>query len=374
MIEVLPVVTKKQQREFVDFPLKLYKDNPYFVPPLYMDEMKMFTPDYTYYDTCKASFFNAYKDGRMVGRISGIIQGASNEIRNEKRVRFTRFDSINDVEVARALFDAVENWGKEQGMDTLVGPLGFSDFEREGLLIEGFDQLSTFEEQYNYDYYPALIEAMGLKKEVDWIEHKIYPMDDEEFAKLEKMSELIMKRHNLHWGTAKNLKEFLKKYADKWFDLCDLSYKDIYGTVPFTDNTRKMMIENFNLIIDMDYVSVIMNEKEECVCFGICFASLAKAIQPSGGHLTPLALIRVLKALKHPKIVDCGLIGVDPRYLNAGVPALILAKFERSFLESGIEYAETNLNLEDNYAINNLWHHFKHEDHKRRRCYVKEIK
>ena len=178
MVEIVEARTKKQQREFIEFPLGLYKDSPYFVPPLYGDEKKMFRPDYMYYDQSEAVYYLAYRDGRVVGRISGILQRASNEKQNEKRVRFTRFDSIDDQEVADALFAAVEKWALERGMDTVCGPLGFSDLEREGLLIDGFDQMSTFEEQYNYEYYPRLIEACGYGKEVDWNESRLYPPDE----------------------------------------------------------------------------------------------------------------------------------------------------------------------------------------------------
>ena len=163
MIEIREALTGREQRAFLNFPLKMYRDNPYFVPPLYSDEKKIFRHDYVYYDTCEAVYYNAYRDGVQVGRISGILQKASNEKTGEKRVRFTRFDSINDQEVASALFKAVEDWALQKGMDTVCGPLGFSDLEREGLLIEGFDQLATFEEQYNADYYGALIEACGGK-------------------------------------------------------------------------------------------------------------------------------------------------------------------------------------------------------------------
>ena len=173
MVEVKQVITKKQQREFLNFPLKLYKGNAYFVPPLYADEKQIFSKDYMYYDQAEAVYFNAYRNGKMVGRISGILQRAANRKWNQNRVRFTRFDSINDQQVANALFEAVEDWAKQKGMTEVVGPLGFSDLEREGLLIEGFDQLSTFEEQYNFDYYQQLIENCGYGKDVDWLETKL---------------------------------------------------------------------------------------------------------------------------------------------------------------------------------------------------------
>ena len=372
MIEVIEAKTKKQQKEFLEFPLEMYKDNPYFVPPLYGDEKKIFRKDFVYNDTCEAVYYNAYRDGVMVGRISGILQKAANEKNNEKRVRFTRFDSIDDQSVADALFAAVEKWAVEKDMDTVCGPLGFSDLEREGLLVEGFDQLSTFEEQYNADYYGRLIENCGYNKEVDWLESKIYHPDkvDEGF---EKTTQFIMKRYNLHFGEAKNTRDFINKYGDDFFKLLDVAYENIYGTVPFTPGMKKMMIDNFMLIIDLKHVAVILDENDRLVCLGICFPSIAKAVQKSMGHLTPAAIVRLLKAIKKPHIIDLGLIAVDPEYANRGIGSCISAGLMRMLREDGVEYAETNLNLENNHAILNQWKRFKAIQHKRRRSYVKVL-
>lgn len=372
MIKIIEVKTKKQQKQFINFPIYLYKKNKYFVPPLYMDEKKIFKKNYMYYDQCEAVYYNAYIDNKVVGRISGIIQYASNEKNNEKRVRFTRFDSIDNQDVANALFNKVENWAKSKGMDTIVGPLGFSDLEREGLLVEGFDELSTFEEQYNYDYYQRLVENYGFEKEVDWVERKLYKpkeVDD----RLERVSSYMMKKNNLKFGTAKNKKEFLKKYADKFFDIIDETYYDIYGTVPFTKGMRDMMISNFKLIINMKQVAVIVDEDDNVVCFGICFPSIAKAVQKSKGHLTPLAIIRILKSIKNPEIIDCGLIGVLPKYAMRGISSALISEIMKMLSEGNVKYAETNLNLETNANIQNQWKSFDSIQHKRRRAYVKKI-
>lgn len=370
MITVLEAKTKKQKKEFLRFPLELYKDNPNFVPPLWRDEKKIFRDDYVYYDTCEAIYYNAYRDGEMVGRISGILQKASNELRGEKRVRFTRFDAIDDQEVADALFAAVENWALSKGMDTVCGPLGFSDLEREGLLVEGFDQLSTFEEQYNAEYYGALIENCGYGKEVDWLESKIYAPDEDD-GTLDKMSDFIMNRYHLHFGEAKNVNDFLKKYGDGFFELLDVCYKDLYGTVPFTDRMKKMMYDNFRLIIDLKHVAVILDENDKIVCLGLCFPSIAEAVQKSDGKLTPAGIVRILRAIKHPRIIDLGLIGVDPVYANRGISTAVSAALLHMLKEDGVEYAETNLNLETNHSIQNQWKRFKAVQHKRRRSYVK---
>ncbi len=373
MVKIVPVKTKRDQKEFIEFPLRLYKKNPYFVPPLYGDEKKMFKSKFVYNETCDFACFLAKKDGVTVGRIQAILSRPSNEKTGEKRVRFTRFDAIDDYEVSDALFNAVEKFARSLGMDTICGPLGFSDLEREGLLVEGFEELSTFEEQYNYEYYGKLIERYGFVKEVDWVESKIY-LPKTGIEEMQKMSDFVMKRYKLHIGEAKNVNDFLKKYADKFFELLDISYENLYGTVPFTDGMKKMMEENFRLIIDLKHVVIILNEKDEPVCLGICFPSLAKAVQKSGGRLTPAALIRILKAVKHPEIIDLGLIAVHPDYLNRGITSVVSAGLMKMLAEGNIKYAETNLNLEDNHAILNQWKRFDSVRHKRRRAYVKKLK
>lgn len=372
MITVTEVKTKKQQKEFIDFPLKLYKDVPYFCPPLYGDEKKMFRPDFVYNDQCETVYYNAYRDGVMVGRISGILQRAHNKKTGERRVRFNKFDSIDDQEVADALFSAVEKWAAEHGMDKVFGPMGFSDLEREGLLIEGFDQMSTFEEQYNYDYYQRLIEHCGYAKEAEWNESRLY-LPDKWDDKLEKTCELLMKRYNLRIGPAKNTNDFINKYADKFFDLLDRSYEHIYGTVPFTDGMKKMMIANFKLIIDVHYVAVLLNEKDEIVCLGLCFPSISGAVRKSNGHLTPIAVLRILKALKKPKVIDLGLVGVAPEYANRGIGAIASLFIMKMLRDDRLEFAETNLNLVDNYAIQNMWGRFKRVINKKRRTYIKRL-
>lgn len=373
MVTVEAVRTAKQQKAFIEFPLQLYKNNPNFVPPLYGDEKKMFRDDFVYRDTCEIGHWLAYRDGKVVGRIMAILQKASNDKHGEKRVRFDRFDAIDDTEVAKALFREVERFAREKGMDTVCGPLGFSDLEREGLLVEGFDQLSTFEEQYNADYYGRLIEACGFQKEVDWVESKLYAPEPETREKLKKLSDQLLEKFRLHIGEAKNTNDFLNRYQDGFFDLLDVAYEDIYGTVPFTPGMKKMMIDNFRLIIDLDHVVCILNEQNKVVCLGICFPSIAKAVQKSGGRLTPAALVRLLKAIKKPDVIDLGLIAVAPEYQNTGIIAVIAAALADMLSEGGIEHAETNLNLEDNLAIRNIWKRFHAVRHKRRRAYVKAL-
>lgn len=370
MIEIQEVKTRKQRRTFVQFPLRLYKDNPYFVPPLYADEMKIFRPDYHYYDDAEAVYYLAYRGKEAVGRISGILHRKSNEKWQQKRVRFTRFDCIDDQEVANALFGAVESWAKRKGMEEVVGPLGFSDLEREGLLIEGFEELSTFEEQYNYPYYQKLIENLGYTKEVDWIEHKLYAPETPD-PRIREMREKLLKRFNLHMSDAKTANEFIRRYKDDFFRILDDTYADIYGTVPFTEKMKKELVKNFKLLIDVRYVAMILDENEKPVCFGLCFPSIAKAVQKSGGRLTLPTIFRVLRSVKKPEIIDLALIGVVPAY--RGVSLVMIDEIMRMLTQGTARYCETNLNLEDNYSIHNLWKNFSSVQHKRRRAFVKKI-
>ena len=372
MIQIKEVKTKKEQKQFIEFPLNLYKDNDCFVPPLYGDEKSMFKPDFVYNETCDIVNYLALDGDKVVGRIQGIIQKDANRKNNEKRVRFTRFDALDKQEIADALFKAVEDWAIAKGMDTAVGPLGFSDLEREGLLIEGFDQLSTFEEQYNAPYYQKLIENCGYEKEVDWTESKLY-LPDEGAENLLKMTDYVMKRYNLHFGEAKNVNEFIRKYADEFFALLDKAYENLYGTVPFTQGMKDQLITSFKLIVDLKHVAVILDENDRVVCMGICFPSIARAVQKSGGRLTPAALVRLLKAIKRPDVIDLGLIAVEPEYMNRGVATVISAELIKMLRRDNIDHAETNLNLENNFAIQNQWKRFKEVKHKRRRAFVKKI-
>lgn len=374
MITIKEVKTKKEQKEFVNFPLNLYKDNLYFVPPLYSDELKIFKKNYVYNDTCESIFFLAYnEENKVVGRIQGIIQKDSNRKNNENRVRFTRFDALNDEEIASKLFEAVEKWAISKGMDTICGPLGYSDLEREGLLIEGFNELSTFEEQYNYPYYQSIIEKQGFVKEVDWLESKIYAPDvyDE---KLKRVSTQMLERYNLKFAEFKTTKELLDKYSKPLFKLLDETYDKLYGTVPFTDKMIKQTLKTFKLVIKPQYVGVIVDKNDNPVCFALCFPSLAKAVQKSKGKLTIPCLFRILKALKKPKIIDFCLFAVSSEYANKGVSSAITAYVMDLLMNSNIDYAETNLNLETNHAILNQWKRFKTIQHKRRRSFVKSLK
>lgn len=373
-VEIKRVSTAAERRAFVNFPLNMYKGSPYFVPPLYSDEMKAFTAKNAYSDTCISEFFLAYRDGKVVGRIQGIIQKQYNELHNEKRARFTRFDSIDDKEVASALLTAVEKWGKECGMDTVCGPLGCSDLEREGLLIEGFDQLSTFEEQYNFEYYASLIENAGYEKEIDWLEFRLFAPKVKN-TMLSRVAERALELNKLHVVNADKYskKEYIYKYKDGIFECIDRCYSHLYGTVPFTENMKKEIIAQFMAVINKRYLIVICDENEKVVSFAFCIPGIGESLQKSGGRLTPLTLLKFLRAVKKPRTIDLALVAILPEYQSAGVNAVMLDKMNE-YLESGeIEYFETNLNLETNTQVMAQWKYFDAHQHKRRRAYVKKI-
>ena len=372
-VKVIPVTTKKDRKEFVEYPLRLYKGNPYFVPPFYADEMNLFTDKNIYNKTCDSAFFLAKRGDKTVGRIQGIIQRQYNEIHGTTQARFTRFDCEDDVDTAKALFKAVEDWAREKQMTFVVGPLGYSDLEREGLLIEGFDYLATFEEQYNYAYYAPLVEASGYVKDVDWLEQRIFKCKEDP-ARHKSLLERIMKRHNLHFGDkSMSKRKYINTYKDGIFHVLDECYKDLYGTVPFTEEMKKQIIDQFILFIDPKYIATILDENEEVVAFGMCMPGLGEAVQKSGGRLTPACIFRLLKALKKPRSIDFALVGIMPKYRNSGLPIFMMTVLQEMFEDPTIEYMETNLNLEDNTAILSMWKRFEHIQHKRRRSYIKHL-
>jgi GNAT superfamily N-acetyltransferase len=373
-VDIIKVETKAHRREFVNFPLRLYKNNPYFVPPLYADEMAIFTDKNAYADTCESVFFLAERDGKTVGRIQGIIQNQYNELHGEKRIRFTRFDAIDDAEVAKALFAALEQYAKECGLDTVCGPLGYSDLEREGLLIEGFDKLSTFEEQYNYEYYASLIEACGYAKEIDWLEFSLKAPKQKNIM-LARVAERALELSKLHIVDSDKMskKEYIERYKDGVFECIDLCYRHLYGTVPFTEEMKKQIIDQFMLVINKRYLIVICDEQDKVVSFALCIPGFGEALQKSGGKLTPAALIKMLGVIRKPKVVDLALVAILPEYQSAGVNAVMLNKMTE-YLESGeIDHFETNLNLETNVQVMAQWKYFDSEQHKRRRSYIKKL-
>ncbi len=372
MYRLIEVKTRKEIRDFINFPLNLYKNNPYFVPPLYGDELKLFRKDDYHKKYNDVAFYLVYEGKRVVGRIQAILSYRSNEIRGLKQVRFTRFDAIDNQEVVHLLIEAITKFAKEKGMNELVGPLGYSDMDREGLLIEGFDELSTFEEQYNFPYYQKLLEKEGFTKDVDWVERKIFaPKEIDE--KIGRVTNIMMKRAKLHVVRGLSSRQIISRYGEGFFDLIDKEYGDLYMTVPFSKEEREEMIGTFKMILSSRWIRIIVDENDKVVGAGLCFPSIGKALQKSGGRLTPCALIRLLKSLRKPKILDLGLIAIDKEHRDSGVAWAILLELMKMLKDGQIEYCETNLNLEDNSGIQNNWQRFETILHKRRRSFIKKI-
>ena len=374
MVEIIEVKTKKQRKQFVDFPTKLYEGNPYYVHALRGDELGIFTPKKNVsFDECDIVFYLAMRGKEVVGRICGILQKVYNLKTGTKRVRFGRFDFIDDIEVPRALLGAVEEWAKSKGMDTVHGPLGFNDLEREGLLIEGFDRLATFEANYNYPYYKDLIEKCGYEKEIDYISSRVeLPKEPNERAK--RLADAIMKRYNLKIAKAKNIREYLNKYKDGIFEVLDEAYGDLYGVIPYNERLKKSIIDQFKMVINMNYIISVLDENDRVVAFGFALPELAHAVQKSKGRLFPFGVFRILYARNHGSVADFGLIGVRKEYANKGLPAIMINYIVEEAKNVGVATVEGNLTLEDNHHMLQLYKNFDNvERHKRFRCFVKKL-
>lgn len=372
MLTVREVKTSKDIKEFIEFPLRLYKDCPYFVPPLYSDEKKLLKSGGNT-ENAESVFFLATDNGKTVGRIHGIIEKQYNRNHGTKKARFTRFDSTDDEAVTRALFNAVENWAKQRGMDEICGPLGFNDLNREGLLIEGFDEDSTFEEQYNYEYYGRLLEKIGFTKDADWVEYELR-LPEKRNEMLRRVGERALEINRLHVAdNTISKKKYIDKYRDGFFECLEICYRHLYGTVELTQEVRDELVSQFVMIVNKKHVIFICDEQERVVAFGLCFPAIGDAIKKSGGRLTPVALLKLLHLVNNPKVIDLGLVAVLPEYQNSGVNAVMINCMLDILAEGKVEKYETNLNLENNDAVQAQWKYFNARQHKRRRSYIKRI-
>ncbi len=373
MLEIKEVKSKSDIREFIEFPLRLYKNCPYFVPPLYSDEKKLLLSGGKTQDS-EAVFYLAERDGKTVGRIQGILQKEYNRAHNTKQIRFTRFDSIDDIEVARELFAAVEKWGIAQGMTDICGPLGYNDLEREGLLVEGFCENSTFEEQYNYEYYGRLLERLGYEKDVDWLEYEL-KKPEKRNEMLSRVAKRSLEMNKLHIADSSKMskKQYIEKHRDSLFRCIDECYSHLYGTVALTQKAQDEIVNQFMLILNKKYLVIICDENDEAVGFGLCLPAIGDALKANGGRLTPSALVKLLGAINHPKVIDLALVAVRPQYQMAGINAILIDGI-LDMLDTGeIESCETNLNLESNTAVQAQWKYFDARQHKRRRAYKKTL-
>ena len=367
---------KKQLRQFILFPEKLYKHNPYYVPNLVFDEMDTLNPSKNpASDFCDQVLYMAYKDGKPVGRIAGIINHWANERWKHDEVRFGWFDTIDDKEVSAALIAKVEAFGKAHGMTHIVGPLGFTDFDPEGMLIEGYDQQSTMPLIYNYPYYVSHIEALGFKKDADWLEYRI-TVPEVIPEKFERVAKIVAEKNNfkIRPVTRKIIRK--EDYATKLFAVITDTYKDLYEYTMLPDNLADKYIGFYLKILDLRYISSIENDKGEIVAFGVTMPSIADALIKSRGRLFPFGWWHLLKALfiKHSEGAELLLMGARADVRKTGVTALLVCDMFHKYQKMGVKWAESNAELEDNYSIRNHFEAFERIQHKRRRSYKKEIK
>jgi len=374
MLEIKEVKNKRDFKKFVRFPAILYKDNPNYVPAFEIDEYNLANPNKNAsFEETEAAYFLAYRDGKIVGRIAGLISHAYNKKNNAKYARFSRFDVENDVEAGHELLKTAEEWAKSKGMKTIHGPLGFNDLEREGLLVEGFDTLGTYIGSYNFPYYQNIIESFGYTPDCKWVEWRI-PVPDQDIERANRVASVVEKRYGFYEKKFKNKKELLSKYGREFFKLLDECYEDIYGTIPFNDQLVKQTIDQFLMIIDLDFVSLIFDKNDQLAGFGIGFPSLAKALNKSKGRYLPFGFIRLLHAIKKPKTLELALIAVKPEYQKMGLTAVIISKmFSRILARGNIEYCDTGCQLETNTAALASLNVFKREIVRRKTCYIKRL-
>ena len=357
----------------MDFPNKLYKNEKNFVPFLFSDEMSTFTPKTNpAYEFCETRLFLAYKDGEIVGRIGGLINHAYNKKWDKNAIRFTRFDFVDDMEVSKALFDAVVSWGKEKGYTTIMGPIGFHDMDHEGMLVDGFDEMGMFITFYNHPYYVTHMEKLGLIKDVDWVEYQVM-IPEKADERLERISNHLIKRNGFELVTYNNRK-VLKNDAYEAFKVIDIAFSKLYGTVPLTDAVIDKAINDYIPIVNMKYICSIKDKEGAIVGFAVMLPSLAKAMIKSNGRMLPLGIFRMLKALNgHNDVLDMFFVAVKPEYQKMGIPGIIMNHMIKVCIENGVKYCETGPELELNGDVQSMWKSFDTRQHKRRRCWTKEI-
>ena len=374
-IEIKEVRTRRELRRFVNFPELLYKDNPYYVPPLVFDQMDTLDQKRgAAQEFCDSKLYLAYKDGKLAGRVAAIVNHLANKQWDHKEVRFGWYDFIDDPEVAKALMDKVEEFGRQYGMESVVGPLGFTDFDPEGLLVEGFDRLSTMALIYNHPYYVEYIENMGFTKDADWIEFKIY-MPEKLPERIDRLCTLIQERNNVHLRqiTRKIIKE--EDYGHKIFKAINECYKNLYNFTVLPDHMADKYLDFYLSILDLRFISVVENEKNELVAFGITMPSIVRALQKCRGKLFPFGWWHVLKSLfwRREEGVEMLLVGVLPEYQNTGINSLVQADMFRKYTQFGVKWAETNAILETNTKNQGQFKDYNPECKKRRRSYIKKL-
>lgn len=366
------VKSKNDLHRFIDFPNRLYKGQKCYVPPLGTDVANVFNKNKNpAYEFCEARCWLAYKDNKVVGRIAGIINHAYIKKWRNKYMRFGWIDFERDEEIPAALLYTVEEWAREKGLDAVHGPLGFTNFDCAGMLVDGFDQLATSATIYNYPYYPALLEKIGYCKDVDWVEYKI-TVPEAETENLERITHIVERKLSLRILRPRKVKDLLL-YSKDIFNLLNSTYADLYGMVPLTEKQVQYYTRKYLSFIRTDFVSLVTDKNGELVAFGITMPSLSRALQRAKGSLYPFGFLHILKALRKNDLVDLYLVAVHKDFQGKGVNSLLMHALTRSFIKNGITHAETNPELEQNTKVQSIWEHYEAVQHKRRRCYIKGV-
>ena len=371
-IEIKEVQSKKDLKKFIEFPDKLYKGNPYRVPQLHTFERSTLDPKKNpAFEYCEAKYWLAYRDGKIVGRIAGILNSKSNKIWNEKMVRFGWIDFIDDPAVSETLINTVEQWGKEKGMEAIHGPLGFTDMDLEGMLVEGFDEIGTQAVIYNYEYYPKHMENLGFVKDVDWLQMEL-KIPEEVPAKIRRVSKIVQEKYKLRYKHFKKSKE-VKPYARQVFDVINKSYTNLYGFVPLTEKQIDYYVNLYFDMVNPKYVGFVVDENDKLVGFGLGVLSLSKAMIKAKGKLFPLGWFYILKALYKNDTIDLLLHAVLPEYNGKGIPSIFYEHMTQACIDNGVKTAITSHILETNKPSLQMFNSFDTRQHLRRRVYTKNI-
>ncbi len=375
-IEIRPAQTKKEMKQFIRFNYELYKDNPYSVPDIYEDMVATFSDKNPAMEFCDAVYYLAYRDGEIVGRVAGIINHKANKRWEQKMVRFGYIDFIDDMEVSKALISAVEKWGKEKGMDYIQGPLGFTDMDAEGMLIEGFEELGTNATIYNYPYYPKHIGALGFEKEADWVELLMtVPRETGVPERLERIAKIVIEKYGLQIKRYTSRSKLRKDYGKQIFEVINEAFKPLFGYSELNERQIDLYVNTYIPFIDLKLVSLITDANGKLICVGISMPSLSKALQKAKGKLFPFGWFHLLKALKwkKPDTLDLMLVGVLPEYQGKGINAVLFYDLLPNYISEGYKYVETNPELEVNSKVQSQWIYFERRQHKRRRCFKKKL-
>ena len=373
-IEIREITDRSGLKKFVEFQNLLYKGCEAYVPALNFDELDTLDPKKNpAYEYCDAVFYMAYIDGKPVGRICGLLNREYNRVWERKCVRFTRFDYIDDIRVSGKLISAVENWALSKGMDEIQGPMGFNDFDKEGMLVEGFDEPNMFFTIYNHEYYVEHMEKLGYEKSADWIEYKITAPESLD-PRIYSIAERALKNNNLRSIRFKKTRQ-VTPYKQKIFDLLYEGYKHLYGYIPLSQAQIDMVFDQFVTMVRPEFLSLIVDENDEAVCFGVIVPSMSEAARKSGGNLFPFGFVHLLKALTAKKCdtLEFLLIAVKPELQSRGVNAQLLVEMFEGAKKFGVKYCETGPMLESNNKIHLMWKRFEHRQHHRRRCYIRKL-